>query len=676
MIKKQRFFIQLAFCCFFIAGSVKAQDANWTVNSSEYQFNMTFTAFLNVDGVSLDKTADKVAAFVDGEVRGVANLSYVASSDKYVAYLTVYANTNKETIRFKIFNSTTNAVVDAVNTIPFEINAQKGSLFQSYGISNWYLSDFTNLIDVQFKGITPKLYTRSANAFDFVLPQGTDISKLILTYTTPSNEKVFHLKKRQTSGVSELDYSLPVSLTVMSENESILKEYTVNVFMLDENFTTTVVLKTAREVAVSTSPVETSVFFSQPITDFTVEDINVENAVIIDFKKIDNLQYTITAIPLSDGDMSLQVKRASVLDANNKTNLQSNKLSFIFDSTQPVLTHVHREINEDQSFFDFQFSEAVLNADISDFELVGRDAANFKISTSNYIESGRVLVEVLRVSGDEQKPQLFAQLKSDTDIIDAAQNKVLIQRVASYFLDTAPPEINGVEDVFADCEITITNKPIAFDAVSGEVTGTTSDPLTYNKAGEHFIKWEFKDDFGNTSFITQRVEIFDFEPPIIQVKENITLNLDQNGDATLSVLQVDEGSTDNCAIDSISLSKSTFSLADLGENSVTFKIIDKSGNISEKSIIVTVTNTTLSNENWTLENKIAIYPNPTLNRVFIKVHKTLEVKTARLFSVEGKKVLTMNIIPEFIDISFLSKGIYFLTISTKNTSFTKKIIKN
>ena len=74
------------------------QAPGWSVNESDFQYTMSFVGFLNVNGTTLSSTQDKVAAFVDGTCRGVANLIYVSNQDRYYAYLTVFSNQDGETI--------------------------------------------------------------------------------------------------------------------------------------------------------------------------------------------------------------------------------------------------------------------------------------------------------------------------------------------------------------------------------------------------------------------------------------------------------------------------------------------------------------------------------------------------------------------------------------------------
>ncbi|MFK7787194.1 MAG: hypothetical protein AB8B56_18880, partial [Crocinitomicaceae bacterium] len=58
--------------------------------------------------------------------------------------------------------------------------------------------------------------------------------------------------------------------------------------------------------------------------------------------------------------------------------------------------------------------------------------------------------------------------------------------------------------------------------------------------------------------------------------------------AISSAMGIDNGSFDNCGIDSLSISQSTFGCADLGDNTVTLTVVDLSGNTSTCTSTVTV----------------------------------------------------------------------------------------
>ena len=81
---------------------------------------------------------------------------------------------------------------------------------------------------------------------------------------------------------------------------------------------------------------------------------------------------------------------------------------------------------------------------------------------------------------------------------------------------TAPvPDAATLADVTGECSATVTGAPTATDNCAGTITGTTTDPLTYNTQGTFTITWTFDDGNGNTSTQTQTVIVDDITPPTI-----------------------------------------------------------------------------------------------------------------------------------------------------------------
>lgn len=76
-----------------------AKGINWYVNHSQYEYNMNIVAqFSNDDGDLNLSTGlrDKIAAFVNGELRGVGNIQYIKALDKYAAFINVVSNKSGE----------------------------------------------------------------------------------------------------------------------------------------------------------------------------------------------------------------------------------------------------------------------------------------------------------------------------------------------------------------------------------------------------------------------------------------------------------------------------------------------------------------------------------------------------------------------------------------------------
>lgn len=81
--------------------------------------------------------------------------------------------------------------------------------------------------------------------------------------------------------------------------------------------------------------------------------------------------------------------------------------------------------------------------------------------------------------------------------------------------------------------------------------------------------------------------VVDNVPPQVKTKD-ITAYLDENGKVTITPQDVDDGSSDNCGIDSMSVSPDSFTCSDLGANTVTLTVTDTSGNQASAQATVTV----------------------------------------------------------------------------------------
>lgn len=89
--------------------------------------------------------------------------------------------------------------------------------------------------------------------------------------------------------------------------------------------------------------------------------------------------------------------------------------------------------------------------------------------------------------------------------------------------------------------------------------------------------------------ITITYVVNDLEKPVVKTK-NIEVELDENGEATIVAADVDDGSTDNCTIKSMTISPNSFTCENIGENTVTLTVKDKQGNEATGEAVVTVIN--------------------------------------------------------------------------------------
>lgn len=143
----------------------------------------------------------------------------------------------------------------------------------------------------------------------------------------------------------------------------------------------------------------------------------------------------------------------------------------------------------------------------------------------------------------------------------------------------------GTPVVTDNCATSVSN-----NAPSSYPVGTTS------------VLWTAIDGSGNTSSCVQTVTVIDNQPPVASCKNHsVTL---VNGSATISVSDINNNSTDNCGIGSMSLSQTSFTTADIGNNTVTLTVTDVNGNTSTCTGVVTV-----QGAGGNLSCSIAVTPN-------------------------------------------------------------------
>jgi hypothetical protein len=214
---------------FFIGSNVFGQAPSWSVDENNFQYTMSFVSFLNLEGTTLSSENDKVAAFVDGECRGVTNLVYVQSKNRYYAYLVVFSNTGNETINFKAYDAANDNLVDIDKTIAFEINAHYGDLLQAYSLANPALNNKAEILDLTFKDVAISNQTISGKERILSVYDGLELTNLNAIFELSTGAQLFFEGAKVVSGNNALDLSVPVALQVLSEDESSLETWTISV---------------------------------------------------------------------------------------------------------------------------------------------------------------------------------------------------------------------------------------------------------------------------------------------------------------------------------------------------------------------------------------------------------------------------------------------------------------
>ncbi len=135
---------------------------------------------------------------------------------------------------------------------------------------------------------------------------------------------------------------------------------------------------------------------------------------------------------------------------------------------------------------------------------------------------------------------------------------------------------------------------IADDIEDGNLNGSiiaTPPSGSAFAVGDTMVTLSVTDSDGNTATCDFMVTVLDAEDPVA-VCQDITVDLDASGMATITAADVDNGSTDNCAIASMSLDVSSFDCSMTGANTVTLTVTDNAGNSSTCTSTVTVQDVT------------------------------------------------------------------------------------
>ena len=82
--------------------------SDWKVSPEDYEYSMNVIGYLSINQVISADPHDQVAAFIDGECRGIGNLTYVEEYDRYEVFLDVYSNqVSDEYVEFFVWDAST-----------------------------------------------------------------------------------------------------------------------------------------------------------------------------------------------------------------------------------------------------------------------------------------------------------------------------------------------------------------------------------------------------------------------------------------------------------------------------------------------------------------------------------------------------------------------------------------
>ncbi len=125
--------------------------------------------------------------------------------------------------------------------------------------------------------------------------------------------------------------------------------------------------------------------------------------------------------------------------------------------------------------------------------------------------------------------------------------------------------------------------------IASNSSNTTLSGISFNK-GTTVVLWTSTDSSGNSNTCSYSVEVSDAQDPNA-LCQDITVQLNASGNASITTADVDNGSNDACDTPVLSINISDFTCDDLGSNTVTLTATDASGNDATCESEVTIADT-------------------------------------------------------------------------------------
>ncbi len=166
-------------------------------------------------------------------------------------------------------------------------------------------------------------------------------------------------------------------------------------------------------------------------------------------------------------------------------------------------------------------------------------------------------------------------------------------------LDSIPPELDCL-NITASLGVnnSITIAPQIIELFSNDNCGNVTlsldnDTFNCDDLGPNTVTLFAEDSSGNMTPCQSVITVTENIPPMA-ICQNITVELDNDGLATITPAQIDNGSNDNCGIITLNISIDSFDCDDIGANTISLIVNDGSGNSAQCNGLVTIEDNTPS----------------------------------------------------------------------------------
>ncbi len=294
-------------------------------------------------------------------------------------------------------------------------------------------------------------------------------------------------------------------------------------------------------------------------------------AADIDAGSFDNCGIDTYSLDITDFDCSMvgdNTVTLTVTDASGNVSSCTATVT-VQDMTPPTMTCLDDQVESATANCEFTIPDYRLDVMASD------NCSTLSVTQipapGTVVSLGTTLIEIIADDGSNQLTCSF-----NLDVIDDTAPMAICQNI------TVQLDANGIAMI----------APSDVDGGSADNCGAISTAIdintfTCNDIGENTVVFTVTDNAGITSECNAIVTVEDNLAPQVSC-QNMTVVLDANNQAQITVADINTGSTDNCGIASYELNITDFDCSMVGENTVILTVTDVNGNAATCSAIVTV----------------------------------------------------------------------------------------
>ena len=253
---------------FSILAITSVAQPDWSANPSQFAYSMTITGKVSIDNKLSENSGDMVAAFINGECRGVANVKYQSVLDEYFVFLMIYSNEPNDTITIKIYDADNDKEIVAEQTVIFQVNGIIGSVSSPFLFSDQSQTFGVDIISFKIYKQSGATYISNSKIYLRQEADG-DLSSIAPVFQLSVGAKAFVDGVKQVSGVTVNNFKRPVKYTIVSRSGE-KKYYTVTIRK---------VIDTSTKIVLSNTTVvenEDSVFIGEITVNPELSEINYE----------------------------------------------------------------------------------------------------------------------------------------------------------------------------------------------------------------------------------------------------------------------------------------------------------------------------------------------------------------------------------------------------------------